>query len=100
MLAKFCLLGECTVVVSNYTKVILTIRYYYTLQTLDMISGLCSSIGLKVLRLDGGTAVNERQKLVNKFNNERNPHNVFLLSTKAGSHFVNLSLLLVEVEWD
>ncbi|KIH45997.1 hypothetical protein ANCDUO_23953, partial [Ancylostoma duodenale] len=63
MMASFRQHGECAVVVSNYTK------------TLDMISSLCSSLGLCVMRLDGQTPIADRQALVTKFNSERDPEN-------------------------
>ncbi|CAI4229482.1 unnamed protein product [Auanema sp. JU1783] len=92
MLGCFRKLNECCVVVSNYTK------------TLDMIEGLCQSIGLTVLRLDGSVALAERQKLVNVFNTERNPNYVFLLSSKAGGVGLNLiaasRLILFDSDWN
>lgn len=50
-----------------------------------MISQICGGIGFHTLRLDGSVVVKQRQTLVDKFNNEKNANNVFLLSTKAGS---------------
>ena len=41
------------------------------------------SIGLRFLRLDGSTSIPERQKLIDKFNND-SCIPVFLLSTRAG----------------
>ncbi|RCN36911.1 helicase protein [Ancylostoma caninum] len=92
MMASFRQHGECAVVVSNYTK------------TLDMIASLCSSLGLCVMRLDGQTPITDRQALVTKFNSERDPENVFLLSTRAGGVGLNLigasRLILFDSDWN
>ncbi|KAK6010569.1 helicase protein [Ostertagia ostertagi] len=63
--------------------------------TLDMLASLCSSLGLRVLRLDGQTPIADRQALVTRFNSEKNPENVFLLSTKAGMFYCSL----VSLRW-
>ncbi|CAJ0602665.1 unnamed protein product [Cylicocyclus nassatus] len=92
MMASFRQNGECAVVVSNFTK------------TLDMLASLCSSLGLCVIRLDGQTPVSDRHALVTKFNAERDPENVFLLSTKAGGVGLNLigasRLILFDSDWN
>ncbi|GMR49092.1 hypothetical protein PMAYCL1PPCAC_19287, partial [Pristionchus mayeri] len=92
MLGAFRVLGECTVIVSQYTK------------TLDMISMLCSSLQFKIYRLDGSTLVADRQKLVNDFNQSRDPANIFLLSSKAGGVGLNLigasRLVLFDLDWN
>ncbi|ETN69845.1 hypothetical protein NECAME_15057 [Necator americanus] len=92
MMASFRQLGECAVVVSNSTK------------TLDMLASLCSSLDLSIMRLDGQTPIADRQQIVNKFNSERDPENVFLLSTRAGGVGLNLigasRLILFDSEWN
>ncbi|GMS96762.1 hypothetical protein PENTCL1PPCAC_18937, partial [Pristionchus entomophagus] len=92
MLSSFRLLGECTVVVSQYTK------------TLDMIALLCSSLHFTIYRLDGSTPVADRQKYVNDFNQSRDAKNVFLLSSKAGGVGLNLigasRLVLFDLDWN
>ncbi|KAK5964477.1 DNA repair and recombination protein RAD54B [Trichostrongylus colubriformis] len=92
MMACFRQMGECVVVVSNFTK------------TLDMLASLCSSLGLCVMRLDGQTPTADRQALVTQFNSERNSENVFLLSTKAGGVGLNLigasRLILFDSDWN
>ncbi|VDN25822.1 unnamed protein product [Cylicostephanus goldi] len=69
-----------------------------------MLASLCSSLGLCVIRLDGQTPVSERHVLVTKFNAERDPENVFLLSTKAGGVGLNLigasRLILFDSDWN
>uniref|UniRef100_A0A183GG48 DNA repair and recombination protein RAD54-like n=1 Tax=Heligmosomoides polygyrus TaxID=6339 RepID=A0A183GG48_HELPZ len=73
-------------------------------QTLDMLAALFSPLGLTVLRLDGQTPVQERQALVTRFNSEKSPENVFLLSTKAGGVGLNLTgasrLILFDSDWN
>ena len=49
-----------------------------------------SSLNLKFLRLDGSTAVSERQDLIDTFNNDDSIP-VFLLSTRAGGMGLNLT---------
>ncbi|KAK6057244.1 helicase protein [Cooperia oncophora] len=92
MMACFRQMGECAVIVSNFTK------------TLDMLASLCASLGLCVLRLDGQTPTSDRQALVSQFNSERNPENVFLLSTRAGGVGLNLigasRLILFDSDWN
>lgn len=92
MMVSFRQLGECAVVVSNSAK------------TLDMLAALFSPLGLTVLRLDGQTPVQERQALVTRFNSEKSPENVFLLSTKAGGVGLNLTgasrLILFDSDWN
>uniref|UniRef100_A0A0N4WFS4 DNA repair and recombination protein RAD54-like n=1 Tax=Haemonchus placei TaxID=6290 RepID=A0A0N4WFS4_HAEPC len=71
---------------------------------LDMVTSLCSSLGLCVMRLDGKTPVADRQTLITKFNSEKNSDNVFLLSTKAGGIGLNLigasRLILFDSDWN
>ncbi|ULT93078.1 hypothetical protein L3Y34_002927 [Caenorhabditis briggsae] len=92
MLKCFRMLQECTVVVSNY------------IETLDMIEQLCAYLEFRVFRLDGKTQVQDRQKLVRNFNDQRDPSNIFLLSTKAGGVGLNLigasRLVLFDSDWN
>ncbi|KJH42382.1 helicase protein [Dictyocaulus viviparus] len=92
MMACFYRNKECVVVVSNFTK------------TLDMLSSLCHSLGLRVMRLDGQTPLSTRRKIVEQFNESREPENVLLLSTKAGGLGLNLigasRLILFDLNWN
>lgn len=67
------------VVTSNFTS------------ALDVLGKLAGRNGWGSLRLDGGTATNGRQSLVDRFNKAR-PEDVFLffLSAKAGGVGLNL----------
>ena len=55
---------------------------------LDLLEVLMEDLDLPFLRLDGSTAVRERQALIDQFNSGAIP--VFLLSTKAGGLGINL----------
>ena len=57
---------------------------------LDLLSCLMEQMGLEYLRMDGSTAVNDRQSLIDKFNRD-NSIPVFLLSTKACGLGINLT---------
>ena len=80
------------VIISNYT------------QTLDLVEVLCRQNNYPSLRLDGGTSINKRQKLVNAFNDLTNNEFVFLLSSKAGGCGINLvggnRLVLFDPDWN
>lgn len=80
------------VIVSNYT------------QTLDFLAVLCDQRKYAYLRLDGTTPLAQRQKLVDKFNDQSDPHFVFFLSSKAGGCGLNLvganRLVLYDPDWN
>lgn len=84
---------EKVVVVSNYTS------------TLDVLGNLMTSLDYSFLRLDGSTATNKRQDLVERFNNSPQKNSfVFLLSTKAGGVGITLTgasrLILFDSDWN
>lgn len=58
---------------------------------------------INFLRMDGKTPVKERQKLVDKFNNDPNIH-LFLLTTKVGGLGVNLTgasrVIIYDPDWN
>lgn len=58
-------------------------------QVLDILEPVLSTLGYRFLRLDGSTAVNERQSLIDTFYEDASVP-VFLLSTKAGGFGINL----------
>lgn len=66
------------VLISNFT------------QTLDLFAALCRLRGWPYVRLDGGTAVKKRQKLVDQLTNRSQDTYIFLLSSKAGGCGLNL----------
>ncbi|GMM34231.1 DNA-dependent ATPase [Saccharomycopsis crataegensis] len=85
---------EKVVVISNYTK------------TLDLIETLirgCNNMSFS--RLDGSTAANKRDAIINGFNNSSHATNfIFLLSAKSGGAGLNLvgasRLVLVDNDWN
>lgn len=58
-------------------------------QVLDILERVLSEWSIKFLRLDGGTSVEIRQDIIDKFYEEKSIP-VFLLSTKAGGFGINL----------
>lgn len=58
-------------------------------QVLDILERVLSEWSIKFLRLDGGTSVDIRQDIIDKFYEEKTIP-VFLLSTKAGGFGINL----------
>ncbi|KAI5952263.1 RDH54 [Candida jiufengensis] len=83
--------NEKIVLISNYTK------------TLDFLELVINKLNLKHLRLDGSTANNLRNKLVNQFNKDESI-NIFLLSSKSGGMGINLvgasRLILYDNDWN
>lgn len=58
---------------------------------LDLLSRDLQAAQLPFFRLDGSTAADTRQQLVNQFNNDENAARIFLLSLKAGNAGLNLT---------
>ena len=56
---------------------------------LNILEWILNTLGYKFIRLDGETNVEERQILVNKFNNNQDIF-IFLISTRAGGQGLNL----------
>lgn len=84
---------EKVVIVSGYTK------------TLDIIEDKLNDLGLPLFRLDGNTATNKRQTLVDIFNNcHKSKGFAFLLSAKSGGTGLNLTgasrLFLFDTDWN
>jgi hypothetical protein len=57
---------------------------------LDIIEDVLSQKEILHLRIDGNTPADQRQKLVNAFNEPESKYKVFLLSTRAGGLGINL----------
>jgi SWI/SNF-related matrix-associated actin-dependent regulator of chromatin subfamily A containing DEAD/H box 1 len=57
---------------------------------LDIIEEFVTNLGLRYLRLDGSTAVKERQELLDEYNADTDI-TCFLLSTRAGGMGINLT---------
>ncbi|WVO18027.1 hypothetical protein L204_105725 [Cryptococcus depauperatus] len=66
---------------------------------LDILEKALEHLGIRYTRLDGQTKTDERQGLVDEFNEDTNIA-VFLLSTKAGGVGINLTAASVVVIYD
>jgi SWI/SNF-related matrix-associated actin-dependent regulator 1 of chromatin subfamily A len=58
---------------------------------LDILEWVLSHLGWKYARLDGDTAVEDRQDLVDRFNAKDSTLDTFILSTRAGGQGLNLT---------
>ncbi|CAB1097645.1 unnamed protein product [Ectocarpus sp. CCAP 1310/34] len=86
----------------NKQKVLL---FSYSTAMLDILQALCSSQGYTFLKLDGNTAKDQRQKMIDRFTKQNAiQSNVFLVSTTAGGTGLNLQaaskVILYDVNWD
>ena len=50
---------------------------------MDIMQDLLNNLGYAFLRLDGSTAVQERQQLIDRFNTQKDIYRIFILSTRA-----------------
>ncbi|KAG9322344.1 hypothetical protein KVV02_001326 [Mortierella alpina] len=66
---------------------------------LDILESILKTMDFKYLRLDGQTKVEERQSLIDSFNDDES-HKIFLLSTKAGGFGINLTGANVVIMYD
>ncbi|EGW32719.1 uncharacterized protein SPAPADRAFT_70719 [Spathaspora passalidarum NRRL Y-27907] len=91
LLLEMVAMNEKIVLISNYTK------------TLNLLETILRKLNLTFLRLDGSTANNLRNKLVNQFN-KSSQIQVFLLSSKSGGMGINLvgasRLILFDNDWN
>jgi len=73
-------------------------------QMLDILEEVLVQLQCRFLRLDGGTAVAERQALLDEYNAPDSPIFVFLLSTKAGGAGINLAtadtVITHDIDWN
>ena len=84
--------SDRVVLVSNFT------------QTLDIFAALCRTYNYPFVRLDGGTTVGKRTKLVDRLNDPEENVFCFLLSSKAGGCGLNMiganRLVLFDPDWN
>ncbi|KAF9148498.1 hypothetical protein BG015_009767 [Linnemannia schmuckeri] len=66
---------------------------------LDILEPIMKTMGYKFLRLDGQTKVDERQPMIDSFNDDES-YKIFLLSTKAGGFGINLTGANVVIMYD
>ncbi|KAI1768765.1 SNF2 family N-terminal domain-containing protein [Hypoxylon sp. FL1150] len=81
-----------------------TLLFSQGVQMLDIIEEFVKSLGsLNYLRMDGGTAIKDRQTLVDQFNNSPEI-DLFLLTTKVGGLGVNLTganrVIIFDPDWN
>ncbi|CAG9324533.1 unnamed protein product [Blepharisma stoltei] len=85
-------IGDKVILASNFNK------------TLDLYEELCKQRQYSFCRLDGSTTVNQRLKIVDKFNSPGSSEIVFLLSCKAGGVGLNLvganRLIIADPDWN
>lgn len=79
LLAKFKAEGHRPLIFSQFVMV------------LDILQIILNNRNIPFLRLDGSTKVDERQDLIDTFNDENSEYEVFMLSTKAGGAGINLT---------
>ncbi|KAG0280259.1 hypothetical protein BGZ95_010779 [Linnemannia exigua] len=66
---------------------------------LDILEPVMQTMGFKYLRMDGSSKVEERQPMIDSFNDDQS-NKVFLLSTKAGGFGINLTGANVVIMFD
>eukprot|EP00842_Homolaphlyctis_polyrhiza_P001095 jgi/Hompol1/1987/HPOL_001721-RA len=66
---------------------------------LDILEVVLQQLGIRFLRMDGGTPVVERQNLIDQYSTDPSI-DVFLLSTKAGGFGINLTAANVVILYD
>ncbi|ODQ66507.1 hypothetical protein NADFUDRAFT_57271 [Nadsonia fulvescens var. elongata DSM 6958] len=81
-----------------------TLLFSQTRQTLDILEMFVSNLnGVKFLRMDGTTAIGQRQALVDKFNDDASYH-IMLLTTRVGGLGVNLTganrVIIYDPDWN
>lgn len=73
-------------------------------QLIDILEYFLKYRGIKLLRLDGATKLEERAMRVAEFNRENSEYSVFLLSTRAGGLGLNLqtadTVILFDSDWN
>jgi len=79
LLTKFKAEGHRTLIFSQFVMV------------LDILQIILNNHEIQHLRLDGSTRVDERQDLIDQFNDPDSQFQVFMLSTKAGGAGINLT---------
>ncbi|DAZ93887.1 TPA: hypothetical protein N0F65_004734 [Lagenidium giganteum] len=81
-----------------------TLLFSRSTRMLDILQLFLVSKAISYSRLDGSTRVEERQALVNAFNQPDSPVSVFLISTKAGGLGLNLpsatNVVIFDPSWN
>lgn len=66
---------------------------------LDILEPIMKTMGYKYLRMDGQSKLDERQPMIDSFNDDES-YKIFLLSTKAGGFGINLTGANVVIMYD
>ena len=73
-------------------------------EVLNLLEDLLKFLNLMYLRLDGSTKSEQRQQLINDFNDPNSDYFVFLLSTRAGGLGLNLqtadTVIIYDNDWN
>lgn len=67
-----------------------TLIFSQSIPTLDFLEKVFRNQDRRYVRLDGHTKMADRQKMTKWFNDEKNPTNIFIISTMAGGLGLNL----------
>ena len=73
---------------------------YVAEEVLEVLEGRLSQTGIEYYKLEGATPPARRMEMVEKFNREDNPVQVFLISLKAGGTGLNLTAADVVIHFD
>ncbi|KAK5009513.1 hypothetical protein LTR28_000659 [Elasticomyces elasticus] len=80
LLATYAAAGDRTLIFSQFTSV------------MNILEAVLESLGIRFMRLDGGTDMRERQEIIDQFSSAPAAEiPVFMLSTKAGGTGINLA---------
>ena len=92
MLPKFIKTNHKVLIFSQFTKLMNIMQDYFNYR------------GFKHLRLDGGTKSEERASAMEQFNKPGTEFKIFLLSTRAGGHGLNLqtadTVIIFDSDWN
>ena len=81
-----------------------TLIFSQMTMALNYLEYLMQYIGIKYLRLDGSTKAEDRQILLENFNEEDSEYSCFLLSTRAGALGLNLqtadTVIIFDSDWN
>jgi SWI/SNF-related matrix-associated actin-dependent regulator 1 of chromatin subfamily A len=85
-------------------KVLIFSQWTQMLDIIESILGAPPGLDLPFVRLDGSTAVEERQQLIDSFQAKDSPIFAFLLSTRAGGQGITLTaadtVIIHDLDWN
>ncbi|KIK70339.1 hypothetical protein GYMLUDRAFT_32342 [Collybiopsis luxurians FD-317 M1] len=78
--------------------------FFQMTKVMDIMADFLRYLGVKFLRLDGGTKTEERASFVTLFNAKESEYKVFILSTRAGGLGLNLqtadTVIIFDSDWN